>query len=100
MPYVTEKFHHRRRERVVWRKGQGGGEYPAGVGCAFGPGDQRFPHQQVGFGDGTGGYAVGWRGGEEFVLLEEAFVGEGGCHFGGEGGAEGEGREVEEEEEK
>lgn len=42
--------------------------------------DQGFPDEEVGFGDGARGDAVGGGLGEEFVFVEEAFGGEGGGH--------------------
>ena len=78
MPHLAQKPHHRRRERIVSRKPQFGGEHAAFERGALGALDQRFPDVEVVFGDGTGGYAVRWVRGEELVFLKEAF----GCYCG------------------
>lgn len=40
---LAQKAHGRRRERVVGRECEGGGEQSAGVGCGGRPGDEGFP---------------------------------------------------------
>ena len=79
--------HRRRRVRIVRREGQRGGEEPARVRRAGRTGDQRFPEEEVGFGDGPRGYAVRGGGCEELVFVEKTLGGDGGDgHFGdGEG---------------
>jgi hypothetical protein len=76
MPQSAQEPHHRRTQRVVLRELQLRGEYAAFEGGALGPLDQRFPDEHVVFGDGAGGYAVGGVGGEVFVLVEEALLGD------------------------
>ena len=59
MPHLAEKLHGRRCERVVLGKLELGGEDAALEGGALGPLDQGFPDQEVIFGDGAGGDALG-----------------------------------------
>ena len=75
MPDLAEELHCRRGERVVLGEAQLGGEDAALKGRALGALDQGLPAQEVVFGDGAGGDALGWVVGEGAVLLEEAPVG-------------------------
>ena len=83
MPHLAQKPHRRRRQRIIFRKAQLGGEKAAFKGRVFGALDQRFPDEDVVFRDRARGYAVRGRGGEEAVFVEEAPGGDGGwgCHF-------------------
>ena len=72
VPDLTQEAHFWRVERVVAREGERGGEDAAGKGGLFGAADQRFPSEEVVFGEGAGGDAVGGRGEEVLVFLEEA----------------------------
>lgn len=85
MPHLAQEPHAGRVERVVLWELQLGGEDAAFEGRAVWPLDQGFPEEDVVFGDGAGGYAVGGGGGEGFVFVEEASGGYGGCHCGGSG---------------
>lgn len=75
MPNLAQKAHARRRERVVFRKTELGGEDAAFEGGAFGALDQRFPDEEVVFRHRTGRDAIGRVGGQEAVFLEEALRG-------------------------
>lgn len=83
MPTLAQKPHRWRREWVIARKFKLRGEDATFVGCAFRTLDQGFPEEEIVFGDGAGGNAVGWVLGEGFVFVEEAAGGEcgGGGHF-------------------
>lgn len=83
MPHLAQKPHRRRRQRIIPRELQLGWKHAALEGRAFGPEDQRFPDEDVVFGDGAGGDAVGRVGQQVFVFVEEAARGDG-C--GGHGG--------------
>ncbi len=82
MPHLPQEPHRGRVERVILGKLELGGEDAALEGRAVGALDQGFPEEDVVFGDGARGDAVGRGGGEEFVLVEEAAGGDGGCHGG------------------
>lgn len=86
MPDFTQKLHLGRAEGIVFGESEFSGEDASFEGRVFGTLDQRFPGEDVVFGDGTGGYAVGRRGGEEAVLVEESFGGYGCGHDLGPGG--------------
>jgi hypothetical protein len=85
MPDFTQKLHLGRTEGIVFGESEFSGEDASFEGRVFGALDQRFPGEDVIFGDGTGGYAVGRRGGEEAVFVEEAFGGYGCGHGLGPG---------------
>ena len=91
MPHLAQKAHRRRIQRVILRELQFRREDAAFEGGAVGALDERFPEEDVVFGDGTGGDAVGGGGGEEFVFVEEAAGCYCGCHCldGMGGGGEG-----------
>lgn len=72
MPHLPQEPHRGRIERIIFRKLQLGGENAAFKGRAVRSLDQGFPEEDVVFGDGARGDAVGWGGGEEFVFVEEA----------------------------
>ena len=91
MPHLPQKPHARRIQRIVLGEFQLGGEDAAFEGGAVGALDQGFPEEDVVFGDGAGGDAVGWGGGQGFVFVEETPGGDGGCHLGGEGEGRNEG---------
>ncbi len=76
MPYLPDKSHSWWVEGIVFWKLQLGGEDAAFEGSAVGALDECFPEEDVVFGDGAGGDAVGGVGGEVFVFEEEAA---GGC---------------------
>jgi len=59
VPHFAEEAHAGRRERVVLGELQLGGEDAALEGRALRALDERFPGEQVVFGDGAGGYAFG-----------------------------------------
>ena len=80
MPHLAHKPHRGRIERVVLRELEFGGEDAAFEGGAVGPLDEGLPEEDVVFGDGARGDAVGRGGGEELVLVEEAAGGDCGCH--------------------
>lgn len=82
MPHLAQKPHRRWIERVILGELQFGGEDAAFKGGAVRALDEGFPEEDVVFGDGAGGDAVGRGGGEEFVFVEEAAGGDGGCHGG------------------
>lgn len=63
VPDLADEAHRRRRQRVVFREAQLGGEDAAFEGGAFGALDERFPDEQVVFRYGAGGDAVGRVGG-------------------------------------
>ena len=86
MPHLPQKAHTGRIQRVIFWESQLGGVDAAFEGGAVWALDQGFPEEDVVFGDGAGGYAVGGGGGEGFVFVEEAFGGYCGGHFLGEGG--------------
>jgi hypothetical protein len=86
MPDFTQKLHLGRAEGIVFGESEFSGEDASFEGRVFGTLDQRFPGEDVVFRDGTGGYAVGRRGGEEAVLVEESFGGYGCGHDLGPGG--------------
>ena len=79
MPHLPQKPHRRWIQRVILRELEFGGENATFEGCAVWALDQSFPEEDVVFGDGAGGDAVGGGGGEEFVFVEEAA----GCDCGG-----------------
>lgn len=81
MPHVSEKLHTRRRERVVLGELEFGGEHAAFEGSAFRSLDQTFPVEEVVFGNGAGGDAIGRVVGQGSVFLEETPLG-GGCGHG------------------
>ena len=83
MPHLPQEPHRRRIQRVVLWELQLGRENAAFEGRAVRSLDQSFPEEDVVFGDGAGGDAVGWGGGEEFVFVEEAAGCYCGCHAGG-----------------
>jgi hypothetical protein len=83
--HVADKLHRRRRQRVVAREAQLGGEDAPLKGRALGPLDEGFPVQEVVLGHGAGRDAFGGVVGEGAVLLEEAAVGGGLRHAGGGG---------------
>ena len=76
MPYLPNKAHSWWIEGIVFRKLQLGGEDAAFERSAVGALDECFPEEDVVFGDGAGGDAVGGIRGEVFVFEEEAA---GGC---------------------
>ena len=76
MPYFPKKSHRWWVEGVIFWKLQLGGEYAAFEGGAVGALDESFPEEDVVFGDGTSGDAVGGVGCEVFVFEEET---SGGC---------------------
>lgn len=82
MPDIAQELHARRVERVVLGELELSGEDAAFERSAVGTLDQGFPEEDVVFGDGAGGDAVGRGGGEGAVFVEEAARGEGGCHGG------------------
>lgn len=59
MPYIAQKFHARRVQRVIFGKLQFGREDATFKGSAIRALDQGFPEEDVVFGDGAGGDAVG-----------------------------------------
>lgn len=75
MPHLPQELHRRRREGIIPREAQLGREDAVLVGGAVGALDQRFPEEDVVFGDGAGGDAVGGVGGQVLVFGEEAFGG-------------------------
>lgn len=79
MPHLAQEAHRGRVQRVILRELELGGEDAAFEGGAVRALDQRFPEEDVVFGDGPGGDAVRGGGGEEFVFVEEAA----GCDCGG-----------------
>jgi hypothetical protein len=72
MPYLAEKLHLWRVERIVFGEFELGGEDAAFKGRALGALDQRLPGKEVVFVNGAGGDAVGWGREERFVFREEA----------------------------
>ena len=94
MPDLAQKPHTGRIQGIILGKLQLGGEDAAFEGSTVGTLDESFPEEDVVFGDGAGGYAVGGRGGEGFVFVEETAGGDAGGHFcgkrEGDGGEEGE----------
>ncbi len=86
MPHLPQEPHRGRVQRVILGELELGGEDAAFEGRAVGALDQGFPEENVVFGDGTRGDAVRRGGGEEFVFVEEAAGGDGGCHGGLFGG--------------
>ena len=83
MPDLAQEAHRGRVQRVVLGEVELGGEDAAFEGGAVRSLDQGFPEEDVVFGDGAGGDAVGRGGGEEFVFVEEAAGCYRGCHDGG-----------------
>ena len=80
MPHLPQEAHRGRVQRVVLGELQLRGEDAAFERGAIGSLDQRFPEEDVVFGDGAGGDAVGRGGGEELVLVEETAGCYCGCH--------------------
>ena len=80
MPHLAQKSHRGRVQRIIFRELQLGGEDAAFKGGAVGALDEGFPKEDVVFGDGAGGNAVGRGGGQELVLVEEAAGGDCRCH--------------------
>ncbi len=76
MPHLAQEAHRGRVQRVVLGELELGGEDAAFKGGAVGALDQGFPEEDVVFGDGARGDAVGRGRGEEFVLVEEAAGGD------------------------
>ena len=76
MPHLAQKAHRGRVQRVIFGEFQLGGEDAAFKGGAVGALDEGFPEEDVVFGDGAGGDAVGRGGGEQFVFMEEAAGGD------------------------
>lgn len=79
MPHLPQKPHRGWIQRVILRELEFGREDATFEGGAVRSLDQSFPEEDVVFGDGAGGDAVGGGGGEEFVFVEEAA----GCYCGG-----------------
>jgi hypothetical protein len=63
MPNLPQKLHLRWAQRIILRKLELGGKYPTLKGSVFRALYECFPGEDVVFGDGAGGYAVGRRGG-------------------------------------
>ena len=87
MPHIRQKLHFRRREGVVFRKLELGGEYTAFEWCALGALNKCFPEEHVIFGYWAGGYAFWGVGAERFVLFEKTLGGgirHDVCMWGGE----------------
>ena len=76
MPHLAHKPHARRTQRIVLWKLELRGENAALEGCALRSLDERFPDEDVVFGDGPRGDAVRGVGCEGAVFLEEAAGGE------------------------
>ena len=72
MPDLAQEAHRGRVQRIIFWEFQLGGEDAAFKGRAVWALDQGFPEEDVVFGDGARGDAVGRGGGEEFVFVEEA----------------------------
>lgn len=71
VPHLPEKSHRRWVKGIIFWKLELGGEDAAFERGAVGALDEGFPEEDVVFGDGAGGYAVGGVGGEVFVFEEE-----------------------------
>lgn len=82
MPHLPQEPHRGRVQRVVLGELQLGREDAALKGRAVGPLDQGFPEEDVVFGDGAGGDAVGRGGRQELVFVEEAAGCDCGRHVG------------------
>jgi hypothetical protein len=82
MPHLPKKPHTRRRKRIILRELQLRREDTAFKRCALRSLDQRFPVQQVVFGDGACGDAFWGIVGEGAVFLEETSLRGCGRHFG------------------
>ena len=82
MPYLAQKSHTRRRERIILWELQLCREDAAFERCALWSLNQSFPVKQVVFRDGAGGDAFWGVIGEGFVFLEEASLGSCRCHCG------------------
>ena len=74
MPQIGQKPHGRRHQGIILWEFELGGKDAAFVGSALWSFDQRFPDEEVVFGDGAGGDAVWGVLGEVFVFLEEALA--------------------------
>ena len=74
MPDVTLKLHRRRRQRVVFREGERGGEDASFEGCSLGALDQAFPVEHVILGAWPGDDALGAVVRQVLVLRQEPFV--------------------------
>ena len=72
MPYLAQKLHLWRVERIVLGEFELGGKDAAFKGRALGALDQRLPGEEVVFVNGAGGDTVGWGRKEGFVFREEA----------------------------
>lgn len=70
MPDLPQKLHLGRTERVVLGEVEFGGKDAALERGVFRSLDQGFPGEDIVFGDGAGGDAVRWGGGEEPVFVE------------------------------
>ena len=81
MPHLAQKAHRRRVQGIILWEFQLGREDAAFKGGAVRALDEGFPEEDVIFGDGAGGDAVGRGGGQELVLVEEAAGGDCGCHI-------------------
>ena len=72
MPYLAQKLHLWRVERIVLGEFELGGKDATFKGRTLGTLDQRLPGEEVVFINGACGDAVGWGREEGFVFSEEA----------------------------
>lgn len=79
VPHVGEELHGWRGKRIILGELELCGKDSALERRALGALDETLPVEEVIFGDGTRGDALGWVVGERAILLEETAVG-GGRH--------------------
>lgn len=77
----ADEFHRRGAERIISGELELCGENTAFERRFFGALNQSFPVEHVIFGDGAGSDSLWWVGGEVFVFVEQAFLGDGRHHF-------------------
>lgn len=71
MPHIDQKLHGRRSKGIILGELKLGGEDAALKRCVLGPLDETLPVEEVIFGHGAGGDALGRVVGEGAVLLKE-----------------------------
>ena len=82
VPHATSnELHSRRAQGVVSRELQLRCENAALEGGFLGALDQGFPMEHVILGDGACSDTLRWVGGEVFVFVEKALLGDGGGHL-------------------
>jgi hypothetical protein len=81
MPHLPKEPHTWRRKRIILRKLQLSGKQTAFERCSLGSLNQRFPVEQVVFGDGSGGDAFWGIVGQGAVFLQQATLRGCGCHL-------------------